>query len=148
MNKLRIKFTKSRSRHTNDNALVESNNGHVVRKISGYDHIPKYWASQINDFNWQHLKPYLNYHRCCLFPEIITDKKGRQRKRYTYDLLMTLYEKFKSLPDAKQYLKPGLTFEILDAIAYRQGDNEAADKLQQARQQLFKSIHDRETNGA
>lgn len=120
----------------------------MVRKISGYDHIPKYWASQINDFNWQHLKPYLNYHRCCLFPEIITDKKGRQRKRYTYDLLMTLYEKFKSLPDAKQYLKPGLTFEILDAIAYRQGDNEAADKLQQARQQLFKSIHDRETNGA
>ena len=98
LEKLRIEFTKSRSRQTNDNALVESKNGHVVRKICGHGHIPQRWASLINDFNRQHLNPYINYHRPCLFPVIITDSKGKQRKRYPYQSLMTPYEKLKSLP--------------------------------------------------
>ena len=148
LEKLRIEFTKSRSRQTNDNALVESKNGHVVRKIFGHGHIPQRWASLINDFNRQHLNPYINYHRPCLFPVIITDSKGKQRKRYPYQSLMTPYEKLKSLPDADQYLKPGITFEILDAIAHQQSDNEAADELQKARLQLFKTIHERETKRA
>ena len=148
LEKLFIEFTKSRSRQTNDNALAECKNGHVVRKIFGYDHIPQHWASLINDFNRQHLNPYVNYHRPCLFPETITDSKGKQRKRYPYDALMTPYEKFKSLPEAQKYLKTGITFEILDAIAYQQSDNEAADKLQRARRQLFKSIHERENKRA
>ena len=148
LEKLRIEFTKSRSRQTNDNALVESKNGHVVRKIFGHGHIPQRWASLINDFNRQHLNPYINYHRPCLFPVIITDSKGKQCKRYPYQSLMIPYEKLKSLADADQYLKPGITFEILDAIAYQQSDNEAADELQKARRQLFKTIHERETKRA
>ena len=40
LEKLRIEFTKSRSRKSNDNALVEGKNGHVVRKLFGYAHIP------------------------------------------------------------------------------------------------------------
>ena len=35
LEKLRIEFTKSRSRHSNDNALAESKNGAVVRKLFG-----------------------------------------------------------------------------------------------------------------
>lgn len=44
LQKLLIEFTKSRSRQTNDNALVESKNGSVVRKLFGYAHIPRRWA--------------------------------------------------------------------------------------------------------
>lgn len=40
LQKLLIKFTKSRSRQINDNALVESKNGSVIRKLFGYSHIP------------------------------------------------------------------------------------------------------------
>jgi IS30 family transposase len=40
LNKLLIRFTKCRPRHTNDNGLVESKNGSVVRKQLGYVHIP------------------------------------------------------------------------------------------------------------
>ena len=69
-----------------------------MRKIFGHGHIPQRWASLINDFNRQHLNPYINYHRPCLFPVIITDSKGKQRKRYPYQSLMTPYEKLKSLP--------------------------------------------------
>ena len=32
LNKMLIRFTKSRARHTNDNGLVETKNGSVVRK--------------------------------------------------------------------------------------------------------------------
>src|SRR5690606_34042386 len=141
LDKLRIEFTKSRSRHSNDNALAESKNAAVVRKQFGYSHIPQRWAALINDFNREHLNPYLNFHRPCFFPETRTDANGKERKVYPYENLMTPYDKLKSLPGAKDCLKPGVTFEILDAVAYQISDNQAAEQLQKARQKLFKIIH-------
>ncbi len=60
--------------------------------------------------------------------------------------MMTPYEKLKSLPKSEKYLKDGVTFEIMDKIAYAITDNESADRLQKARQQLFKTIDERELN--
>jgi len=144
LNKLRIEFTKSRSRHTNDNALVESKNGAVVRKHLGYAHIPQKYASLINDFNRGFLNPYLNFHRPCCFAQITVDAKGKQRKRYPYKQMMTPYEKLKSLPNAPTYLKADITFAQLDAVAMQMSDNEAARQLNRARQQLFKHINEQE----
>lgn len=141
LEKLRIDFTKSRSRHSNDNALAESKNGAVVRKLFGYGHIPQHWATRINAFNQKHLTSYLNFHRPCFFPETKTDSKGKERKIYRYENMMTPYEKLKSLSDAKNYLKPGVSFETLDKAAHEISDNEAADRLQKARQELFEAIH-------
>jgi len=146
LGKLLIEFTKSRARRTNDNALAESKNGAVVRKLFGYGHIPQRWAALINAFNQEHLNPYLNFHRPCFFPEVRTDAKGKQRKIYRYDTMMTPYDKLKSLPQAAERLKPGLTFEILDATAQQISDNQAADRLQKARQHLFTTIHERTRN--
>jgi len=143
LGKLFIDFTKSRARQTNDHALVESKNGAVVRKLFGHAHIPQRWASLINVFNQEHLNPYLNFHRPCFFPEIRTDQKGKERKIYRYEAMMTPYEKLKSLPQAEAHLKPGVTFEILEAIAYQISDTHAADLLQKARQQLFTTMHAR-----
>jgi transposase InsO family protein len=143
LEKLRIEFTKSRSRHSNDNALAESKNGAVVRKLFGYGHIPQRWAPLINDFNQQYLNPYLNFHRPCFFPQTRTDDKGKQHKIYRYENMMTPYDKLKSLPRAKDYLKPCVNFEILDRLAHQISDNQAADQLQKARQKLFKTIHGR-----
>lgn len=143
LEKLRIELTKSRPRHCNDNALAESKNASVVRKILGYSHIPQRFAPQVNRFNQEHLVPYVNYHRPCFFPETFTDAKGRQRKRYRYEQMMTPYEKLKSLPNAEQFLKPGLSFQSLDDSAYAISDNEAAKRLQAARYQLFGTIYER-----
>ena len=140
LKKLHIEFTKSRSRQTNDNALVESKNGSVVRKVLGYSHIPKRFTAEVNQFNEKHLVPYINYHRPCYFPVTVVDKKGKERKNYPYERMTTPYEKFKSIENAEQYLKPGTTFEMLDAIAYQISDNEAARQLQTARKQLFETI--------
>ena len=55
--------------------------------------------------------------------------------------MQTPYEKLKSLPDAEQYLKVGMTFEKLGAFAVRYSDNEAVDRLRAARRRkLFYSI--------
>jgi transposase InsO family protein len=139
--KLHAEFTKSRSRRTNDNALAESKNGSVVRKHLGYSHIPGRFAQQVNDFAQGVLSPYLNFHRPCFFPTEAIDAKGRLRKRYPYATMTTPYEKLKSLPEAAQYLKPGITFKDLDAIAYAISDNEAARRLNEARATLFRSIN-------
>lgn len=144
LNKLLIEFTKSRARHTNDNALVESKNGAVVRKHFGYAHIPQKYASLINAFNRDFLNPYLNFHRPCFFAQITVDAKGKERKRYPYEQMMTPYEKLKSLPNAQTYLKAGFTFAHLDALAMQMSDNQAARQLNRARQQLFKHINEQE----
>ena len=149
LNKLLIEEqTKSRSRHSNDNAQAESKNASIVRKHLGYSHIPQRFASLVNTFCQNHLNPYVNFHRPCLFAETITDAKGRQRKRYPYNLMMTPYEKLKSLDQAEQFLKPGTPFEQLDAQAAAITDNEAAQRLNNARTILFKTIFNRSKTAA
>ena len=148
LHKLLIAFTKSRARHSNDNALAESKNGSVVRKHLGYAHIPQHCAPPVNAFLQQHLNPYLNFHRPCFFSLTVQDANGKQRKTYPYDRIMTPYEKLKSLPNAPRYLKAGISFEDLDAIAYAISDNEAARQLNDARRLLFKTISEQDQGAA
>lgn len=138
LNKLLIELTKSRARQTNDNALVESKNGSVIRKWLGYCYIPQKYAPMINDFLRSHFILYINYHRPCHYPVITVDEKtGKQRKKYPYDKMMTPYEKLKSLPKAGLYLKPGISFKDLDIVAKKDTDLEAARKAKQAREKMF-----------
>jgi len=148
LEKLLIEFTKSRARHTNDNALAESKNASIVRKYLGYSHIPQKWAPLINEFNQTYLNPYINYHRPCFFAEVVVDKKGKQRKQYPYKQMMTPYEKLKSLANVSSYLKAGTTFRQLDEIAYQISDNEAAERLQKAKIKLFQTIFEGTSNAA
>ena len=141
LKKLLIEQTKSRSRQTNDNALAESKNASTVPKYLGYSHIPQHCASQVNAFTVEVLSPYLNFHRPCHFPTEYTDKKGKIRKRYRYQDMMTPFEKFRSLLEAESYLKKGTTLEKLDAIAAECSDNDAAQRLNEARTKLFQSIN-------
>jgi len=144
LKKLLIEFTKSRARKSNDNALAESKNASVVRKILGHSHIPQKYAPLINQFNLDVVFPYINFHRPCFFPETIIDKKGKEKKIYKQKDMMTPYEKLKSLPDAQKYLKSDITFEILDKNSMEMSDNEAAEKLQKERRKLFKTIFEQE----
>lgn len=86
------------------------------------------------------LMPYLNYHRPCFFPETTLNAKGRQRRRYRYEHMNTPYERLKSLPEAADTLKPGLTFTELDAVAMTMTDNQAAERLNREREKLFQRI--------
>ena len=141
LNKLHIdEFTKSRPRRSNDNALVESKNGNIVRRWLGHSHIPERLAPQTNAFLRDLLSPYLNHHRACLFGIEVEGKGGRQRRKYPQELVMTPYEKLRSLPGADGFLKPGITFDRLDATAHAVDDLEAAKEVQRARKALFRLV--------
>jgi transposase InsO family protein len=143
LDKLRVEFTKSRPRNSNDNALAETKNGAIVRKHLGYAHIAQRFAREVNAFCREFLNPYVNFHRPCFFAESVTDSKGKIRKRYRFEDMMTPYEKLKSLPNASGFLKPGMSFEALDGFTAATSDNEAARQMNQARARLFQSIQRR-----
>src|SRR3990170_4673886 len=128
LEKLRVEFTRSRPRRSNDNGLAETKNGSIVRKHLGYSHIPQRFAADVNAFCRDFLNPYVNFHRPCFFAESITDAKGKTRKRYRLKDMMTPYEKLKSLPGAGASLKPGVTFEALDRLASAVSDSIAAQQ--------------------
>ena len=84
LNKLLIRFTKSRPRHSDDNGLVESKNGSVVRKQLGYAYIPQSCAERVNGFNRGFFNLYINFHRPCFFPVSVIDPKGKIKKVYPF----------------------------------------------------------------
>ena len=137
---LLIRFTKSRPRHTNDNGLVESKNGSVVRKHLGYAHIPQVCAAAMNQYHRDFLNIYINFHRPCFFAVSVTDHKGKVKKTYPYQKVMTPYEKLTSLPEAESSLQPGVTIKTLDDIANQMSDNEFAERMVKARSNLFQHI--------
>jgi len=53
---------------------------------------------------------------------------------------MTPHDKLRSLPAAAPYLKPGIAFEVLDAQAREMSGQQAARKMRQARDRLFKTL--------
>jgi len=138
LKKLLIEQTKSRSRKTNDNALVEGKNGAVVRKHMGYVHIQKKHAKNINRFYRENMDDYLNFHRPCGFATTVIDDRGKELKKY--DKYMTPYEHLISLPNFEQYLKQGISALMLEALANQQSDNESAQKMQKAKTKLFKNF--------
>ena len=140
LNKMLIRFTKSRPRHSNDNGLVETKNGSVVRKQLGYAYIPQRCAELINEFNRDFFNPYINFHRPCFFPVSVIDPKGKIRKTYPYEMVRTPYERLKSLSQAESYLRPGVTLEKLVTIANQMSDNQFAERMVNARSNLFQQI--------
>jgi len=140
LNKLLIRLTKCRPRHSNDNGLVESKNGSVVRKHLGYAYIPQSCAETLNQYYSEFLNTYINFHRPCFFSVSVIDQRGKVKKTYPYQEVMTPYEKFRSLPAAERYLCHGVTMEKLDDIANQMSDNEFAEGMVKARSNLFQNI--------
>ncbi len=143
LDKLLVEQTKSRPRHSNDNGLVEAKNGAVVRKHMGYGHIESQHAEAIEEFYGQHLNPYLNYHRPCGVPEVVTNAKGKQRRVYRW--YATPWEILRQLPDLARHLKSGTTQADLEKRAGAESDTAAAVRMQEAKRKLFAKIRQKRT---
>jgi transposase InsO family protein len=132
LNKLLVEQTKSRPRHSNDNGLVEAKNGAVIRKHMGYDHIEGRHAEAIEAFYEEHFNPYLNFHRPCGVPEVVTNRKGKQRRIYRW--YATPWEILRQTPDMARYLREGMTRAELERQAKMESDTTAARRMQEAKQ--------------
>ena len=138
LNKLNICQTKSRARHSNDNALAEGKNGAVIRKTMGYTHIPKKHAILINEFLRKYLNAHLNFHRHCAFSEDQIDEKGKIKKEYKEYL--TPCQKLLTIKNLQEYLVPGITRESLETEPKKLTHFESAKRLQEERLKIFKQI--------
>jgi transposase InsO family protein len=138
LDKLLIEQTKSRAYHSGDNGLVESKNGAIIRKHIGYGHIDAQHAEAMNQFHRQHLNPYLNFHRPCAVPTLLTESNGKRRRVYLR--WATPFELFQESPHYESSLRPGVTREALQRFARIQSDTEAALAMQQAKRELFHSF--------
>jgi transposase InsO family protein len=141
LNKLLIEQTKSRPRRSNDNGLVESKNGAVVRKHIGYGHIAAPHAEAIESFYEKHFNPYLNFHRPCGVPEQIADAKGKMKRVYRW--YATPWEILRQLPGIAGYLKQEMTIDRLEKLARTSSDTEAAIAMQDAKRKQFSTFSGR-----
>jgi transposase InsO family protein len=139
LDKLLIEQTKSRAHHSGDNGLVESKNGAIIRKHIGYGHIDAQHAQAMDHFHRQHLNPYVNFHRPCAVPKVITEANGKRRRVYLR--WATPFELFRELSGCENYLRPHVTLAELDHFAQTQSDTEAALDMQRAKRALWKSFH-------
>ena len=135
LEKMRVSQTKGRARRCNDNAMVECKNGATIRKHIGHAHIPKQYATKIDDFYQDHFNDFLNYHRFCAFPEDILFPNGKIKK--VYNEYKTPVQKLLFLPKVEQYLKEGITIAILRQRAQEKNHLQVAQAMQQAKTTLF-----------
>ena len=138
LEKLLIEQTKSRPRKSGDNGLVETKNAAIVRKHIGWGHIAPAHAAPINQFYTGFLNPYVNYHRPSAQAEVKIDAKGRKRRLYKQ--WQTPFEKLLSLDRPQQFLRPGLSLAALKRVAASMSDTEAAQRMQQAKNNMFEQI--------
>lgn len=143
LDKLLIEQTKSRAHHSGDNGLVESKNGAIIRKYIGHGHIDAQHAESMDHFHRQYLNPYIDFHRPCAVPKVITQANGKRRR--VYERWATPFELFRELPHCENYLRPHVTLSELDRQAQAQSDTEAALDMQRAKRKLFQSFHPRYT---
>jgi transposase InsO family protein len=141
LNKLLIEQTTSRPRRSNDNGLVESKNGAVIRKHIGYGHIASAHAQAFQDFYREHFNPYLNFHRPCGVPQVVVSKSGKTKRRYTW--YATPWEILRQIPDLARSLRPGITAAQLNQQAQARSDLQAAQQMQAAKQKLFANFQHR-----
>jgi hypothetical protein len=143
LNKLLVEQTKSRPRHSNDNGLVEAKNGAVIRKHMGHGHIESRHAGIMEEFYEEHFNPYLNFHRPCGVPEVLTNAKGKQRRVYRW--YATPWEILRQLPGLAGHLKRGQTEADLERLAGAESDTAAALRMQEAKRRLFAAIRQQKT---
>ena len=115
---------------------MEGKNGAVIRKLIGYGHIAGQHAAALHKFYTEHLNPYLNFHRPCGFATVSLDQRGK--RKYKTEDYRTPFEKLQSLPEAEQFLKPGVSFPHLEKQGLAISDTECAIRMNAAKTKLLR----------
>ena len=108
-----------------------------ISEIS-YGYIDAQYAEAMDRFHREHLNPYVNFHRPCAVPTVVTQPNGKRRR--LYQRWATPFELFQEVPQCEKFLRPGITLAELERLAQQQSDTEAALAMQRAKRKLFGGI--------
>lgn len=142
LNKLMIRQSKSRPRRSNDNGLVESKNGWVIRKHFGYMYVNSKNAPLINEYLMMYFNNYLNYHRACAFPSKEVLENGKVKISYRKKDYRTPYEKLKEVDPEGRCLREGVTYDMLESIHMKDTDLDYVMKMNEEYLKLRKQLAD------
>jgi transposase InsO family protein len=143
LDKLLIEQTKSRAHQSGDNGLVECKNGAVIRKHIGFGYIDAKHAEAVDRFHREHLNPYVNFHRPCAVPQVITEPNGKRRR--IYQRWATPWELLQESPKWERFLKAGVNSVELARYVATQSDTEAALAMQRAKRKLLQDVQPKRT---
>ncbi|HXB72014.1 MAG TPA: hypothetical protein VNY05_27505 [Candidatus Acidoferrales bacterium] len=115
----------------------------MIRKHIGFGYIDAKHAEALDRFHREHLNPYVNFHRPCAVPQILTAANGKRRRVYLR--WATPFELFREMPGCDKYLRPQITLAELDHMVKSQSDTEAALAMQSAKRKLFQSFQPKRT---
>ncbi len=74
-------------------------------------------------------------------PEPLEFRASSVGEKYNWiEKVMTRYEKLKSLPQAENHLRLSITSEGLNTVANQMSDNQSAERMVNARSNLFQQI--------
>ena len=97
----------------------------------------------MDEFHRRQLNPYINFHRPCAVPQILTQANGKRRR--IYQRWATPLELFQEVPQCESLLRPGVTLAELNRLASSQTDTEAALRMQGAKRKLLGTIRAKQT---
>ena len=140
LNKLNIRQSKSRPRKHNDNGLVETKNGWVIRKHFNYFFIPSEFAPQVDDFLQKYFNTFLNFHRACAFPTRTILPNGKIKTVYKAEDYKTPYEKLQELDPKGKTLRDGISYKKLDKIQMKYSDFDFASLMHEAYNKLLSKL--------
>jgi len=131
--KLLIEQTRSRPSHSGGNGLVEAKNGAISAQH----------AQSMDQFYREHLHPYVNFHRPCAVPKVVTAANGKRRR--IYPRWATPFELLQESPDGETCLRPGITLAELQHYANTQSGAEAALAMPQAKRKPLHRLKGKQT---
>jgi len=137
---LNIRQTKSRPRHSNDNGLVETKNGWIIRKHFGYMYVHEECAPIINSFLDKYFNRFLNFHRPCAFPKTVQLGNGKVKIVYNKEDYKTPYCKLKEIDPEGKYLRAGVTYDMLDKIEKEYSDFDYLKIMKEAQLKMLREI--------
>ena len=139
LKRLLIEQTKSRPRKSNDNGLVESKNGAVIRKHMGYGYIAAAHAEDIDQFYQRALQSVSE------LPSAVrtarTDRGRRGKEKYVYRRYATPWETLRQLvrawPEPRAISERNSASRAWTGLRKRHSDTESARQMQEAKRKLF-----------
>ena len=104
----------------------------------GCGHIGAPHAEVVDAFHREYLNPYVNFHRPCAVPTLVTEPNGKRRRVYLR--WATPLELLQEAPSCESCLRSDVSLAELQRFAARQSDTEAALQMQRAKRQLMTRI--------
>ena len=142
LNRLHIPtFTKSRPRRSNDNALVESKNGSIVRRWLGHVHVSHDLRPPARRLPPRQPLPPPQLPPALPLPQLRSPAPAAASGRPTGRMMSPPPTSTSDpCPAPNDFLRPEVTFEALDQRASTTSDLDAAKAVQRARDALFRAI--------